>query len=104
MHVTARRRFIAGLSGGLAAVSAAPKTEAQAPPRVSMDSADEPRRRLAAALKELNEAEGLDVTADELARAEAYAVGALLAVKAKLRPIVLDTSLDLPVSFSARRG
>lgn len=92
-----------GLAGVSAALGARGTAEAQAPPRVSPTDAGHRRRRLAAALRELNEAAGLGVTPDELERAEAYATGAILEVEAKLRPVVLDERLDLPVTFSARR-
>jgi len=98
-----RRRFIGLLTGVAAGVGAGKRAEAQAPPRVSMDEAGDRRRRLGAALRELNEAAGLGVTPDELERAEAYATGAILEAEAKLRPLVLDPALDLPVVFGARR-
>jgi hypothetical protein len=68
-----------------------------------MERTGEERRRLGAALRELNDAAGLGVTGDELERAEAYATGAILEAEAKLRPLVLDPGLDLPVVFRARR-
>lgn len=98
-----RRRFMGGLVGGTTALGARGMAEAQAPPRVSPADGSGRRRRLAAALRELNEAAGLGVTPDELERAEAYATGAILEVEAKLRPIALAEGLDLPVAFSARR-
>jgi hypothetical protein len=67
-----------------------------------MDDTGE-RRRLAAALRELNDAGSLGITADELERAEAYATGAILEAEAKLRPLALDAGFDLPVVFVARR-
>ena len=92
-----------GLVGGTAALGARGTAEAQAPARVSPADPGDRRRRLAAALRELNAAAGLGVTPDELERAEAYATSAILEAEAKLRPLVLDESLDLPVTFSARR-
>ena len=103
MRRQSRRRFMGGLVGGTAALGARGIAEAQAPPRVSLADGGDRRGRLAAALRELNEAAGLGVTPDELERAEAYATGAILEAEAKLRPIVLDEGLDLPVTFSARR-
>lgn len=100
MRRKSRRRFLGLLAG---AATAGGGAEAQAPPHVSMDEVGERRRRLAAALRALNEAAGLGVTSDELERAEAYATGAILEAEAKLRPIVLDEGLDLPVEFAARR-
>jgi hypothetical protein len=68
-----------------------------------MEQAGDRRRRLAAALRQLNEAAGLGIAPDELERAEAYASGAILEAEAKLRPRRLDGALDLPVVFRARR-
>jgi len=98
-----RRRFMGGLAGATAALGAGGTVRAQAPPRMSMDEAGDRRRRLAAALRELNQAAGLGVTPDELDRAEAYATGALIEAESKLRPVALDEGLDLPVTFGARR-
>ena len=89
--------------GSLAAVSAAaavPRAEAQAPPKTAITEAN---RGLGATLRALNEAAGLGVTPDEIERAEAYATGAILETRAKLRPLVLDEGLDLPVVFRARK-
>ena len=98
-----RRRFIAGVSSTALALRAGGNAEAQAPPRASLAGAEERRKRLAAAIRELNEAAGLGVVAEDLEGAEAYAVGALLEAEAKLRPLRLDPGLDLPVVFRARR-
>lgn len=103
MRDSDRRRFLRLLTGATAALGGAIPADAQAPPRVSMDEAGDRRRRLGAALRALNEAAELGVTADELERAEAYVTGAILEAQAKLRPIALDDSLDLPVVFRARR-
>lgn len=103
MRQRGRRRFIAGAGSTALALRMSGAAEAQAPPKVSPAGAEGRQRRLAAALRELNEAAGLAVTPDDLERAEAYAVGALLEAEAKLRPIALDAALDLPVVFSARR-
>jgi hypothetical protein len=100
MKGRSRRRFLGLLTAAAAAGGGA---DAQAPPRVSMDDAGERRRRLAAALRALNEAAGLGVTPDEQERAEAYATGAILEAEAKLRPIVFEDGLELPVQFAARR-
>lgn len=98
-----RRRFMAGVGGAALALRATGSAEAQAPPRRAPADAEGRRRRLAAALRELNETAGLGVAPDDLDRAEAYAVGALLEAEAKLRPLALEANLDLPVAFSARR-
>ena len=103
MRGQSRRGFLGGLAAVTTAVGARGSAEAQAPPRVSLADGGDRRRRLAAALRELNDVAGLGVTPDELERAEAYATGAILEAEAKLRPIVLDEGLDLPVAFSARR-
>ena len=103
MRGQSRRRFMGGLAGATAVLGARGTAEAQAPARVSLADGGDRRRRLAEALRELNEAAGLGVTPEELERAEAYATGAILETEAKLRPIVLDERLDLPVTFSARR-
>ncbi len=103
MRRKSRRCFMGSLAGATAALGVHGSVEAQAPPRVSLRDGDDRRRRLAAALRELNEAAGLGVTPDELERAEAYATGAILEAEAKLRPVVLDEDLDLPVAFGARR-
>jgi hypothetical protein len=64
-----------------------------------MEEAGERRRRLGAALRELNETAGLGVTKEDFERAEAYATGALLESEAKLRRLVLD---ERPRSRSPR--
>ena len=102
MRHRGRRRFMTGIGCAAVALGAGGAT-AQAPPRVSPVDAEGRRRRVGAALRELNEAAGLGIAPDDLERAEAYAVGALLEAEAKLRPLALDTGLDLPVVFSARR-
>ena len=96
-----RRGFIGLLTGG--ALGAARRAEPQAPAKVSMDEAGDRRQRLGALLRELNETAGLGVAPDDIARAEAYATGAILETEARLRPIRLDDALDLPVVFRARR-
>jgi hypothetical protein len=77
---------------------------AQAPARADLANAPSDRQRLAGALRELNDAAGLGVTEEDLARAEAYATGALLETAAKLRTLPLPEDLDLPVVFRARRA
>ena len=87
---------LAGVSAGVAVSTA----EAQAPPKATITEAN---RGLGATLRALNEAAGLGVTPDEVDRAEAYATAAILETRAKLRPLVLDEGLDLPVVFRARK-
>jgi hypothetical protein len=93
-----RRRFLGSLA--LAAGTTAATAHGQAAPEVALG---EENRRLGTALRGLNELAGLGVTPDELERAEAYATGALLEARVKLRPLVLDDTLDLPVVFRARK-
>jgi len=91
-----RRSFIGLLTTGLASLRAPwARAEGQAADR---------KRRLAAALRELNDAAGIGITPDEMDRARDYATGALLEAEARLRTVALDDSLDLPIHFSARRG
>ena len=90
-----------GTLAGLPLVAAGGRlAEAQAPAKTPVAEA---HRELGATLRALNEAAGLGVTPDEIDRAEAYATGAILETRAKLRPLVLDEGLDLPVAFRARK-
>ena len=104
MRKMGRRRLVALLGGAATGLGSASRSEPQAPPKVSIEGAGERRRRLASALRELNEVAGLGVTKEDLDGAEAYATGALLESEAKLRALVLPEGLDLPVVFKARRG
>lgn len=97
-----RRQFLGGLGAATVAVGAAREAGAQAAPRAGLADAPSNQKRLAAALRELNAAAALGVTPEDLDRAEAYATGALLEAAAKLRPLRLPDSLDLPVVFRAR--
>jgi len=103
MAHTGRRRFIGSVGGVATLLGGGGEAQAQAFPKVSIPETEQRRRRLAKALRELNEAAGLGVAADDLDRAEAYATGAILEAEAKLRPLVLPDGLDLPVVFKARR-
>ncbi len=98
-----RRQFVGLLGATAALVSTAGRVQAQAPARERTGDRDVERKRLADALRELNQAAGLGVTAEDFDRAETYATGALLEAAAKLRPLVLPEGLDLPVVFRARR-
>ena len=100
MRLRGRRRFMGSLAGAAAGVAGSATTEAQAPANVPVPEAS---RSLGATLRALNESAGLGVTPDEIDRAEAYVTGAILETRAKLRPLVLDERLDLPVVFQARR-
>ena len=88
------------LAGLPLAAAGGRRAEAQAPAKTPVTEA---HRGLGATLRELNEAAGLGVTGDEIDRAEAYATGAILETRARLRPLVLDEGLDLPVVFRARK-
>lgn len=101
MRTRGRRRFLGALTAS-AAITGARGAAAQAPPRAGLADAPPDQRRLADALRELNAAAALGVTAEDLERAEAYATGAILESAAKLRPLRLPESLDLPVVFRAR--
>lgn len=103
MAHSGRRRFIGSVGGVAALLGGRGEALAQAFPKVSIQETEERRRRLAKALRELNDAAGLGVTADDFERAEAYVTGAILEAEAKLRPLVLPEGLDLPVVFKARR-
>ena len=100
MPTKGRRRFMGSLAGATAAAATVPLAEAQAPPKAPVQ---EGHRALGATLRALNERAGLGITADEIDRAEAYATGAILETRAKLRPLVLDEGLDLPTVFRARK-
>lgn len=100
MRVRGRRRFMGSLAAVTAGMAGTPMASAQAPPSSPLP---EGNRGLATALRTLNESAGLGITEDEIMRAEAYATGAILEARAKLRPLVLDEGLDLPMVFKARR-
>ena len=102
MKSKSRRQFV-GLMGTAAALASSKLVEAQAPARERAGDRDDARRRLGAALRELNQAAGLGVTAEDLDRTEAYTTGALLEAATRLRRLVLPEGLDLPVVFRARR-
>ena len=101
MRLRGRRGFMGSLAGAAAGAAGVATAEAQAPANVTMPEAN---RGLGATLRALNEGAGLGVTPDEIDRAEAYVTGAILETRAKLRPLVLDERLDLPVVFQARKG
>jgi hypothetical protein len=85
---TSRRQFLTVLGGSATLAGCRAGTE---------DDQD----RLTTALRELNEAAGIGVTADEFERARGYAIGVYRDVAARLRPLALGDHLDLPVRFSA---
>jgi hypothetical protein len=101
MRDKGRRRFMAGVGSTALALRAGGRAEAQAPPRGAPSDAEGRHRRVAAAIRELNQSAGLGVAQEDLEGAEAYAVGALLEAEAKLRPLRLDPSLDVAVVFRA---
>ena len=103
MREDGRRAFIEALVGA-AAIGAADAAPAGAtlPQAVPERELAERERRLADALRALNDAAELGITPEELARAEAYATGALLEVARRLRPLVLEDRLEPPLGFHAR--
>jgi hypothetical protein len=102
MRQEGRRIFIEALMGA-AAVGAAPGAAAALPQPVPERELADPARRLAEALRALNDAGRLGITPEELARAESYATGALLEAARRLRPLVLEDGLEPPFAFDARR-
>jgi len=103
MSRKSRRRFVGPLGATAAFASSPAKAPAQAPARERPGDRDDARKRLATALRELNQAAKLEVTAEDLDRTEGYVTGALLEAATRLRPLVLPEGLDLPVVFRARR-
>jgi hypothetical protein len=97
-----RRVFIESLVGAALVGSANDAAEAALPQPVPERELAGRQQRLAEALRGLNEAAELGITADELARAESYATGALLEAARKLRPLVLEEGLEPPLDFKAR--
>jgi hypothetical protein len=102
MRQEGRRIFIEALMGA-AAAGAAPGAAAALPQPVPEREMADPARRLAEALRSLNDAARLGIAPEELARAEAYATGALLEAARLLRPLVLEDVLEPPLDFNARR-
>ena len=100
MRLRGRRRFMGSLAAMTAGAAGARTAAAQAPPSAPVAEAN---RGLGATLRALNESAGLGITPDEIDRAEAYVTGAILETRAKLRPLVLEEGLDLPVVFRARK-
>jgi hypothetical protein len=92
--MSSRRDFVAALAGAWGASMAC------APAAEENPSEDALRRALA----ELNEAAAIGIAPDDFELSWDYAAGAYREAKATLRPIVLDSALDLPVAFSAKRG
>jgi hypothetical protein len=90
--MTNRRHFLSILTG--ASWAAAGCTTAEEP------SEDELER----SLQGLNQAAGIGIAADDFELARSYAAGAYREAARSLRPVVLDSALDLPVAFSAKRG
>jgi hypothetical protein len=86
-----RRRFLATMGGACGAAMACAAS--------SRESGD----ALVDALRELNRAGDVGIAPDDFEAARDYAAGAYREAAAKLRPIVLDPGMDLPVAFSAKR-
>jgi hypothetical protein len=93
-----RRVFIERLAGAAAAGNAR-MAAAQPVPERGLGGAE---HGLAEALRGLNEAARLGIAPEELARAEAYATGALLEAARKLRPLVLEDALEPPLAFDPK--
>ena len=89
-----RRHFLTVLTGASIAAGGC-ATPAPAPEPASDD--------LERALSELNESAGLGIADDDFERARSYAAGAYREAAKSLRTIELDSSLDLPVAFAAKR-
>ncbi len=100
MTSNTRRTFLGLLAAALSAAGWR-RIDRQLPPGDLAQS--DQQKRLAAALRDLNDAGRLGIARDDFDRAEAYATGVYRDLDAKLRPIALDDSLDLPVTFTARR-
>jgi hypothetical protein len=90
--MTDRRDFLSVLAG--ASWAAAACGEDEAPP------GDELER----ALEDLTRAAGLAIADDDFEAARGYAAGAYREAARSLRSIPLDSSLDLPIAFAAKRG
>jgi hypothetical protein len=90
--MTNRRHFLSIL-GGASWVAAACAPE-------NPSSEDELER----ALRDLNRTAGIGIADDDFELARSYAAGAYREAARRLRPIVLDSGLDLPVAFAAKRG
>jgi hypothetical protein len=105
MSEDGRRTFIESLLGAAAlGVAGADTAGAAALPQPVPERALADRERsLAEALRALNDAAELGITPEELARAQAYATGALLETARRLRPLVLEDGLEPPLDFDARR-
>ncbi len=88
--MTDRRHFLTLLTGSAALACAGEKPS----------SGDD----LEQALEELNRAAGIGIAEDDFAAARSYAAGAYREAAKSLRPIVIESSLDLPVAFAAKRG
>jgi hypothetical protein len=92
--MSTRRDFVAALAGAWGASSACAPTARES-------GGEDPLR---GALADLNEAAAIGIAPDDFERSWSYAAGAYREAQAKLRPIVLDSALDLPVAFAAKRG
>jgi hypothetical protein len=90
--MTNRRQFLSIVSGASFAAAAC------APEKPS------PEDDLERALRDLNRTSGIGIAEDDFELARSYAAGAHREAARTLRPIVLDSGLDLPVSFAAKRG
>ena len=86
-----RRNFLAAVAGGCGAI-------------LACSGGNEKPDDLVEALGVLNDAAGIGIVPEEFEAARDYAAGAYREARLKLRPIVLDESMDLPVAFAAKPG
>jgi hypothetical protein len=86
-----RRTFLAAVTGGCGAI-------------LACSAGNERTDELVEALRELNDAAGIGIVPEEFETACDYAAGAYREARLKLRTIVLDESMDLPVAFASKRG
>jgi hypothetical protein len=89
-----RRHFLSVLTAASWAAGCAKPSESPEPASDDLEQA----------LSELNQAAGIGIAEDDFERARSYAAGAYREAAKSLRPIELDSSLDLPVAFAAKRA
>ena len=93
---TTRRQFVELASSSLGAVALSGCRQQSA--------ADiQPSDKLAAELRDLNEAMSIGITSEDFELARKYVVGTYEEVRRKLRPVILREDLGLPIHFTAKR-
>ncbi len=90
--MTNRRHFLSILGGASCAAAACTSENAS------------PEDDLERTLQDLNRTAGIGIADDDFELARSYAAGAYREAARTLRPIVLDSGLDLPLAFAAKRG